>query len=306
MAPSVHHPLVKSFFHGDTGTFTHVVHAGDGSAAGIIDPVLDYDPAQARVSTISADAVLAFVGERNLQVEWILETHAHADHLSAGGYLHERLGAPLAIGQGIVDVQARFKTLYDLGSDFHADGNQFDRLFVDGDMFQFGSICARVMATPGHTSDGLTYLIGDAAFVGDTVFAPDTGTARCDFPGGDAATLHRSLLRILALPAATRLFLCHDYPSGGRPPTPEWSIAAQVDGNVHIGGDAGEVDFVNMRNARDAGLPVPRLILPALQVNIRGGRLPAARTNGIRYLQLPLDQIGVKHGSVAAGATARP
>ena len=295
MSPVNSRAMVESFFHQDTGTFTHVVHAGDESAAAIIDPVLDYDAAAARTSTASADVVLAFVRAHRLKVEWILETHAHADHLSAGGYLHDVLGAPLAIGKRIVDVQERFKTLYGLGPEFAADGRQFDHLFADGETFQVGTLPARVIATPGHTGDGLTYLIDDAAFVGDTLFAPDTGTARCDFPGGNANVLYRSIHAILALPATTRLFLCHDYPPAGREPVAESSIGAQANNNVHVGKGTTENDFVAMRTARDAGLSVPRLILPALQVNIRGGRLPAADANGIRYLRLPIDQIGKKH-----------
>ena len=287
-------PSVEAFFHADTSTFTYVVHEGAGGAAAIIDPVLDYDAAAARTATASADAVLAFVCAQNLRVEWILETHAHADHLSAGGYLRDALGAPLAIGRGIVDVQARFKALFGLGEEFVADGRQFDRLFDDGDTFRIGELGARVLATPGHTGDSLTYVIGDAAFVGDTLFAPDVGTARCDFPGGDAAQLYASIQRILALPADTRIFLCHDYPPGGRAPLAQFSIAAQRQGNVHVGDGVGAADFVALRTGRDATLPVPRLILPALQVNIRGGRLPAADANGVAYLRLPLNQIGGK------------
>ena len=285
-------PLVEAFFHKDTGTFTYVVHAGDGSDAAIIDPVLDYDAVSARTSTLSADAVLAFVRAHALRVGWILETHAHADHLSAGGYLRDVLGAQLAIGRGIVDVQAYFKQLFGLGDGFVADGRQFDRLFDDGEVFPIGHLEVRVVATPGHTGDSLTYVVGDAAFVGDTVFAPDIGTARCDFPGGDAARLYASIRKILALPQGTRLFLCHDYPPSGRDAAAESSIAAQSAHNMHVGGDKDEKTFVAMRNARDAGLPVPRLLLPALQVNIRGGRLPEADANGIAYLRLPLNRFG--------------
>jgi glyoxylase-like metal-dependent hydrolase (beta-lactamase superfamily II) len=283
---------VEAFFHQDTGTFTYVVYEGDGAAAAIIDPVLDYDAASAQTATASADAVLAFVREHGLGVEWILEPHAHADHLSAGGYLRDTIGAKLAIGRGIVSVQARFKALFGLGDEFVADGRQFDRLFEDGDAFRIGRLEARVLATPGHTDDSLTYVIGDAAFVGDTVFAPAIGTARCDFPGGDARRLYGSIQKILALPAATRLLLCHDYPPAGRGPIAESSIAAQAQDNIHIGHGATEDAFVAMRTARDAGLPVPRLILPALQVNIRGGRLPQDDANGIAYLKLPLNQLG--------------
>ena len=214
------HPEVESFFHLDTGTWTHVVH--DGEAAAIIDPVLDYDAASARTSNASADAVLACVRERGLRVAWILETHAHADHLSAAGYLHDATGAPIAIGRGIIQVQAHFKQVFGLGDGFAADGRQFDRLLDDGYALPIGSFAIRALATPGHTRDSLTYVAGDAAFIGDTLFAPDLGTARCDFPGGDAAQLYASIQRILALPADTRIFLCHDYPPGGRAPRPPW------------------------------------------------------------------------------------
>lgn len=284
------HPEVESFFHKDTGSWTHVVH--DGEAGVIIDPVLDYEAASARTATASADAVLAFVRQRGFRIAWVLETHAHADHLSAAGYLHDALGAPIAIGRGIVEVQAHFKQVFGLGDDFAADGSQFDRLLDDGEALPVGSLRVRAMATPGHTRDGLTYVAGDAAFIGDTLFAPDIGTARCDFPGGDATQLYASIRRILALPQATRLFLCHDYPPPARAAWRETTIACEARENVQIGGDVGETDFVAKRHARDATLPVPRLLLPALQVNIRGGRLPPADTDGHRYLRLPLDCIG--------------
>lgn len=284
------HPEVESFLHNDTGTWTHVVH--DGEAAAIIDPVLDYDAASARTSTASADAVLAFVRQHALRVEWILETHAHADHLSAAGYLHDALGVPVAIGHGITDVQAHFKNVFGLGDEFIADGRQFDRLLDDGDELAIGALRVRAIATPGHTRDGLTYVVGDAAFIGDTLFAPDLGTARCDFPGGDAAQLYASIRRILALPETTRLFLCHDYPPASREPLVATTIAAEADDNVQVGGGVGEADFVARRRARDATLKVPRLLLPSLQVNIRGGRLPPADADGHRYLRLPLDRIG--------------
>jgi glyoxylase-like metal-dependent hydrolase (beta-lactamase superfamily II) len=284
------HPEVESFLHQDTGTWTHVVH--DGQAAAIIDPVLDYDAASARTSTASADAVLAFVRQHALRVEWILETHAHADHLSAAGHLHDATGAPVAIGCGITEVQAHFKQVFGLGGDFIADGRQFDRLLDDGDELAVGSLRVKAIATPGHTRDGLTYVVGDAAFIGDTMFAPDLGTARCDFPGGDAAQLYASIRRILALPEATRLFLCHDYPPASRGPLVATTIAHEADGNVQIGGGVGEAEFVAKRRARDATLKVPRLLLPALQVNIRGGRLPPADSDGYRYLRLPLDRLG--------------
>lgn len=285
------HPEVESFFHKDTGTWTHVVH--DGEAGAIIDPVLDYDAASARTATQSIDAVLAFVRQGGLRIAWILETHAHADHLSAAGYAHDALGVPIGIGRGIVEVQAHFRQVFGLGDDFIADGSQFDRLLDDGEALSIGSLRVRAMATPGHTCDSLTYVVGDAAFVGDTLFAPDIGTARCDFPGGDAAQLYASIRRILALPEATRLFLCHDYPPPARTARREATVACEAQENVHVGGGIAGSDFVAKRRARDATLPVPRLLLPALQVNIRGGRLPDADADGHRYLRLPLDRIGV-------------
>lgn len=285
-------PVVEPFFDPDTQTFSYVVYDHTGGAAAIIDPVLDYAPAAARVSTTSADALLAFVREQQLTVEWILETHAHADHLSAAGYLADALHAPVAIGRGIVQVQQRFKTVFGLGEGFRADGGQFDRLFADGESFRIGRLQARVLATPGHTDDSLTYVIGDAAFIGDTLFAPDTGTARTDFPGGDAHRLYASIQRIFQLPAATRIFLCHDYPADGRAPRPQTSISEQRQRNVHLKDDTSEAAFVRMRQQRDATLAPPRLILPSLQVNIRGGRLPEPDADGVRYLRLPVNQLG--------------
>ncbi|WP_244479219.1 MBL fold metallo-hydrolase [Stenotrophomonas terrae] len=285
-------PVVEPFYDKDTGTFSYVVYDQVGGMAVIIDPVLDYEPAGARTSTVSADALLAFVRSKLLTVAWILETHAHADHLSAAGYLADQLQAPVAIGRGIVQVQQHFKTLFGLGDEFIADGSQFDRLFEDADSFNVGGLTARVIATPGHTDDSLTYVIGDAAFVGDTVFAADTGTARCDFPGGDAHRLYASIQRILALPADTRIYLCHDYPGSRREAQAQSSIDEQKQHNLHLRDGTDEAAFVQMREQRDATLPVPKLILPALQVNIRGGRLPEPDGNGVRYLRLPLDQIG--------------
>jgi glyoxylase-like metal-dependent hydrolase (beta-lactamase superfamily II) len=292
MADSNRVPLVESFFHKDTCTFTHVVYDRDGGTAAIVDPVLDYAAAAACTSTVSADAVVAFLRERKLRTAWILETHAHADHLSAGGYLRDAVGAKLAIGRGIVGVQVHFKKLFGLSDEFVADGRQFDRLFDDADTFAIGALQGRVMSTPGHTADSLTYLVGDAAFIGDTLFAPETGSARADFPGGDPAQLHASIQRILALPPGTRLFLCHDYPPDTRAPLAQTSIGAQRENNAHVRDGTGESDYVALRTARDATLPVPRLILPALQVNIRGGRLPDADPDGVRYLRIPLNRLG--------------
>lgn len=287
-------PQVESFFHADTCTFSHVVYDRAGGEAAIVDSVLDYDAASARTSTASADAVLVFVREHNLRVTWILETHAHADHLSAGGYLRDALATKLAIGRGIIGVQAHFKRFFGIGGEFVADGRQFDRLFDDGDTFAIGTLQGRVMATPGHTGDSLSYLVGDAAFIGDTLFAPESGTARADFPGGDAAQLYASIQRILSLPADTRLFLCHDYPPDTRAPTAQTSIAAQRGNNPHVRNAAKPSEYVALRRARDVTLPAPRLILPALQVNIRGGRLPEPESDGVRYLRIPLDRLGVR------------
>ena len=284
-------PKVEAFHDPATATFTYVAYDGDGGRAAIIDPVLDFDPSSARTSTTSADRVLEFVRDHRLSVEWILETHAHADHLTAAAYLKAATGARVAIGRGITQVQERFKALFGLEPGFATDGSQFDRLFEDGDTFAIGTLQARVIATPGHTDDSLTYVVGDAAFVGDTVFAPETGTARVDFPGGDARKLYRSIKTLFDLPADTRVFLCHDYPAG-RDPSGLSSLEAQKRGNVHVGGDADEASFVRMRTERDASLAVPKLILPALQVNIRAGELPPPDANGIRYLRLPLNQLG--------------
>ena len=285
-------PNVESFYDPVTFTFTYVVYDQDGGHAAVVDPVLDFEPPSARTSTTSADRVLAFVREHRLTVDWILETHAHADHLTAAAYLKRETGAKVAIGRGITQVQARFKALFGLEQEFATDGRQFDRLFADGDTFAVGALEARVVATPGHTDDSLTYVIGDAAFVGDTVFAPETGTARVDFPGGDARKLYQSIRRLFDLPPETRLFLCHDYPPAERQAQAQSSLEEQRQRNVHVGGDADEEAFVKLRTARDATLPAPKLILPALQVNIRAGELPPPDANGIRYLRLPIDQLG--------------
>ena len=282
-------PLVTPFFHAATGTWSYVVADGSGTAA-IIDPVLDYEPRAARTATLFADAILAHVHDRKLGVAWILETHAHADHLSAGDYLRRETAAPLAIGRGITRVQAHFKGVFGLGDGFRADGRDFDRLLDDGDTLEIGALQCRVMATPGHTPDGMTYVIGDAAFIGDTLFAPDVGSARCDFPGGDAATEWASIERILALPDATRLFLAHDYPPRGREPLAQTTVAEQRARNVHVAGKD-RAAFIALREARDPTLGAPTLLLPALQVNIRAGRLPEPEADGSRYLRLPLDRV---------------
>ena len=285
-------PRVESFFHEATSTFSHVVFDHDGGHAAIIDPVMDYDAPTARTAYDSAQRLLDFVRAHSLTVDWILETHAHADHLSAAAWLRGHTGARVAIGRGITRVQERFRDVFHLGDGFAVDGRQFDHLFDDGDRFGIGTLSGRVIATPGHTDDSLTYVVGDAAFVGDTLFAPDTGTARADFPGGDAATLYRSIQRLFELPGDTRVFLCHDYAPDGREPSAETTIDAQRERNVHLAGDVGEAAFVRMRETRDAGLAAPKLILPSLQVNIRAGGLPEPEANGVRYLRLPLNHLG--------------
>jgi glyoxylase-like metal-dependent hydrolase (beta-lactamase superfamily II) len=285
-------PCVQSFHDPATFTFSYVVYDQDGGHAAIVDPVLDFDAVAARTTTASADRLLAFVRDHQLSVDWILETHAHADHLTAAAYLKAATGAKVAIGRGICRVQAHFKAVFGLAADFPVDGSQFDQLFDDGDVFNIGALTVRVMATPGHTDDSLTYLIGDAAFVGDTVFAPETGTARADFPGGDARTLYQSIQRLLELPPATRLYLCHDYPPPERAAHALTSVDAQRSQNVHLAIGTVEDDYVAMRSARDATLSVPKLLYAAPQVNIRAGELPPPDANGVRYLRFPLNQIG--------------
>jgi len=282
-------PQVRGFYHPPTSTFSYVAWDPESRQAVIVDPVLDYDGAAARTETASAAALMAIVTAEALQVAWILETHAHADHLSAAHVLHRWTGAPVGIGRGIGSVQSAFREIYGLGADFPVDGRQFDRLFEEGERVMVGNIPLEILGTPGHTSDSITYLFGDAAFVGDTLFAPDYGTARCDFPGGDAATLFQSVQKLYRLPPETRLFLCHDYPPATREPRCEWSVGEQRQDNVHIAASTTAEDFVAMRQARDETLAMPALILPAVQVNIRAGRLPEPEDNGIRYLRIPLD-----------------
>jgi glyoxylase-like metal-dependent hydrolase (beta-lactamase superfamily II) len=286
-------PTVESFFDASTSTWTHVVADPQGAAA-IVDPVLDYDPKSGAVSTTSATRVLEFVRAAGLHVEWILETHAHADHLTAASWLRQRLGGGprTGCGAGIVAVQSTFKTLLGLGPDFVADGRQFDHLFAADERFRIGALEAVAWATPGHTPDGVTYVVGDAAFVGDTIFMPDCGTARCDFPGGDAVRLWDSIRRILALPAGTRLFLCHDYPPAGRVATGETTPGAQRGANTHVRDGIGREAFIAMRRQRDATLASPVLLWPSLQVNIRAGHLPPAEADGRRFLRIPLSGEG--------------
>lgn len=282
-------PDVVSFLDVPTGSWSHLVVDPTSRQAVIIDPVLDYDAAAARTGRAGADRLLQAVRDRHLKVAWILETHAHADHLTAADYLKQQLGAPLAIGAGIRTVQQTFARIFNLGPQLATDGSQFDRLLTDGDSLPLGDLAVRVLATPGHTNDSLSYLIGDAVFVGDTLFAPDVGSARCDFPGGDAATLYASVQRLYALGDRTRMFLCHDYPPPDREPLCETTVGVQRARNIHLRDAVDAETFVALRSARDATLGMPRLILPSIQINIRAGQLPPPEADGVSYLKLPLN-----------------
>jgi glyoxylase-like metal-dependent hydrolase (beta-lactamase superfamily II) len=291
MTTSVPAPQVQAFFDAATSTVTYVVHDGPGTACAIVDPVLDYDPKSGRTRTVSADKVVDFVTANGLRVEWILETHAHADHLTAAPYLKRKLGGKIAIGHRIATVQSVFKGVFNLEAGFRTDGSQFDVLFEDGQTFSIGRLTAQVMAVPGHTPACVAYRVGDAVFVGDTMFMPDVGTARCDFPGGDAKTLYASVHRILGLPPETRLFMCHDYPPQGRPVAFESTVAEQRAKNIHVRDGVTEAEFVEMRTRRDATLEMPVLILPSVQINIRAGERPPAEANGTAYLKIPMDAL---------------
>ena len=284
--------LVQTFFDEATSTASHVAFDPATRRAAIIDSVLDFDPASARTSTRSAEAIVAFVESEKLAVDYLLETHAHADHLSAAPFLQLKLGGKLAIGREIVAVQNVFGDIFNFGADFARDGSQFDQLFADGDRFWLGGIPAIVLHVPGHTPADVAYVIGDAAFIGDTLFMPDYGTARADFPGGDARQLYRSIRRLLSLPSETRLFLCHDYKAPHRS-TYAWetTVADQRKANVHVHDGVDEEAFVAMRTARDKTLNLPALIIPSVQVNVRGGRLPTPEANGRRYLKYPVDTL---------------
>lgn len=284
-------PSVKAFFDKDTWTVSYVVYEKAGSACAIIDSVLDYDPKSGRTSTRSADAIIEYVRQEGLVVEWILETHAHADHLTAAPYLQKQLGGKIAIGEHIKTVQKVFKGVFNLERNFAVDGSQFDTLFTDGQHFQIGNLEAEVVFLPGHTPACTAYKIGDAVFVGDTIAMPDVGTARCDFPGGDARQLYRSIKKLLSLPPDTRLFMCHDYPPAGRDVCFETTVADERAHNIHVHDGIDEDTYVAMRTKRDAGLAMPVLILPAVQVNIRAGNLPPAEDNGTVYLKIPVNAL---------------
>ncbi|MGA1728579.1 MAG: MBL fold metallo-hydrolase, partial [Burkholderiaceae bacterium] len=279
------------FFDPGTWTVTYVVHQGVGSDCVIIDSVLDYDAKSGRTTTASADQVVAYVRQNQLRVQWILETHAHADHLTAAPYLRQLLGGKIGIGRPITQVQKVFKGIFNLEKSFCEDGSQFDALFDDGETFSVGELTFQVMAVPGHTPACMAYRVGDAVFVGDTLFMPDVGTARCDFPGGSATTLYASIQKLLSLPGETRLFMCHDYPPDNRAVRFETTVAEQRQSNIHVHDGVSEDQFVKMRSERDAGLAMPTLLLPSIQVNIRAGELPPAEANGTAYLKIPLNAL---------------
>ena len=281
---------VKAFFDPQTWTYTYVVYESKGSACIVIDSVLNYDPKSGRTKTDSADEVIAFIKENRLQLDWILETHAHADHLTAAPYIQEKLGGKIAIGDHITTVQGVFKGVFNL-DDVAVDGSQFDALIKEGESVRFGNLSFKALYVPGHTPACMAYEIGDSIFVGDTLFMPDVGTARCDFPGGSASNLYRSIQSILKYPPSTKLYMCHDYPPNGRPPQYQSTVADQKMSNIHVHDGVTEEQFVAMRNKRDAGLEMPVLILPSIQVNIRAGHMPKPEGNGTAYLKIPLNAL---------------
>ncbi|KQU52115.1 MBL fold metallo-hydrolase [Bosea sp. Leaf344] len=284
-------PEVEAFFEKQTNTVSYVVRDPGSKACAVVDCVLDIDYAAGRLSHASADAIIAYIQSHDLALEWLIETHVHADHLSAAPYIQSKLGGRIGIGENITIVQETFGKVFNEGTEFQRDGSQFDRLFKDGDSYSIGGMTAFAMHTPGHTPACMTHVIGDAAFVGDTLFMPDGGSARADFPGGDARTLYRSIKRVLALPPETRLFMCHDYGPNGRDIKWETTVAEQRAHNIHVRDGIGEDDFVTMREARDATLDMPKLIIPSLQVNMKAGALPEPDESGKRFLKVPLDTL---------------
>lgn len=285
-------PVVHPLLHKASSTWSYIVVDPKSRQAAIIDPVLDFDPKSGRTSSSSAQALLDMVATKQLAVTWIIETHAHADHLSAGHWLKQRLPeARLAIGDGIRTVQKTFQPIFNLGEHFPVDGSQFDHLFAEGEQYQIGELTGRVIPVPGHTNDSTAHLIGDALFTGDSLFMPDGGTARCDFPGGDAGRLYDSIQQLYRLPDDTRVFVCHDYSPNGREPRCETTIGAQKTANIHVDAGTSREAFVSLRETRDATLDLPDLILPAVQVNVRAGEMPAPEDNGVRYLKIPIDHL---------------
>ena len=291
MMPSTQKPEVSTFYDKQTSTFSYVVKDPQSNACAIIDSVLNLDYNSGRTSHTSADEIIDFIKRNQLQLQWIIETHVHADHLSAAPYLKEKLGGKLGIGAHITTVQNVFGHIFNAGTEFQRDGSQFDRLFNDGDTYQIGKLTATAIHTPGHTPACMTHIIGDAAFVGDTIFMPDGGTARADFPGGDARVLYKSIKKVLSLPAETRLFMCHDYQPNGREVEYETTVAAERKENIHVHDGITEEEFVAMREARDATLNMPVLILPSLQVNMRAGHFPPPDDNGMVYLKVPVNAL---------------
>jgi glyoxylase-like metal-dependent hydrolase (beta-lactamase superfamily II) len=285
------HPQVVPFFDPATNTISYVLRDPASTACAVIDSVMDFDYASGRVSFVHADAIIAFIRQKGWTLEWLIETHAHADHLSAAPYIQRQLGGKLGIGENIKVVQEVFGKVFNEGTEFQRDGSQFDRLFTDGDSYVVGTLEVHVLHTPGHTPACMTYVAGDAAFVGDTLFMPDGGSARADFPGGDARTLYRSIKRVLALPRETRLFMCHDYGPNGRDIAWETTVGAEIDHNIHVGQGISEDRFVELREARDRTLAMPRLIIPSLQVNIRGGELPPKDESGRTFLKVPVNAL---------------
>ena len=285
-------PQIAEFFDPVTGTYSYVVADKASRRAAVIDPVLDYDPSSGRTSTQGVERILAYIATHSLQLDWVLETHAHADHLSAASLLRERTGAKIAIGEGITSVQRHFAGVFNLGSSFAPDGSQFDRLWQDGERFLIGGLAVEVMALPGHTKDSVGYRVGDAVFVGDTLFMPDYGTARADFPGGDAGQLYDSIRKLYALPKDTRLFMCHDYPPQGRAPRAQTTVDEECRRNIHLTDTTTREEFVALRTSRDATLAVPKLLIPSIQVNIRAGAHPPPEANGVSYLKVPMNLLG--------------
>lgn len=282
-------PLIHSFYHMETGTWSYVVADSVTCVAAIIDPVLDYDAKSGHTSTTSVQQLIDTVLENNYRLEWILETHAHADHISAAPFIKKNIGGNSAIGRGITQVQKIFKPIFNLDDNFSTDGSQFDHLFDNDEIFSIGDIPARVIATPGHTNDSVSYLMGDAIFVGDSLFMPDGGSARCDFPGGDAAVLYQSIQTLFSLPDTTRMFVCHDYSPGSREPRCETSVGEQKKDNIHVGNGVSEKVFTDMRKKRDTTLGKPALIIPSVQVNIAAGEFPPPDNNGVIYLKIPIN-----------------
>lgn len=282
-------PEVVPFFDGTTNTVSYVVRDPGSNACAVIDSVMDIDYAAGRITYDGADRIIACISQNGWNLEWLIETHVHADHLSAAPYIQERLGGKLGIGENITIVQNTFGKIFNEGTEFQRDGSQFDRLFKDGDSYRIGGMTGYVMHTPGHTPACMTHVVGDAAFVGDTLFMPDGGSARADFPGGDALVLYRSIQRVLSLPDRTRIFVCHDYGPNGRAIQWETTVADEREANIHVGKDTDEDSFVAMRRARDATLAMPKLIIPSLQVNMRAGRFPPADASGTTFLKVPLN-----------------